>query len=326
MDHYDSPMRIWIDTDIGTDVDDALTLGYVLRHPGFELVGISTVFGDIPLRNRITRALLALGGADDVPVLGGLGVPRSERRKGIMLGHEGQGLLDDADPVLRLAEEQGGPARIEAIAAAIEQARPDAVLAIGPLTNLAALAEAGLTLPPLAIMGGKHGDVMLEDMVARIGEWNWFCDPDAARLVLDAVVGATAAPLLVPAEITFQTHLDDGDVDLLATDDELNQAVAVLCERWLDVQRDDWGRARPRIALHDPLTAAVLVDKELCRFEPMRLSAADDGSALDEPGTPNVELAVEVDAAAVRANIMGTLLGSTPGPDGLTWLGRSGNP
>ena len=40
-------MRIWIDTDLGTDVDDALTLAYVLRHPGFELVGVSTVFGEV---------------------------------------------------------------------------------------------------------------------------------------------------------------------------------------------------------------------------------------------------------------------------------------
>ena len=50
--------RIWIDTDIGTDVDDALTLAYVLRPPGFELVGVSTVFGDVALRSRIARALL----------------------------------------------------------------------------------------------------------------------------------------------------------------------------------------------------------------------------------------------------------------------------
>ncbi len=40
-------MRIWIDTDIGTDVDDALALAHVLRHPDLELVGVSTVFGDL---------------------------------------------------------------------------------------------------------------------------------------------------------------------------------------------------------------------------------------------------------------------------------------
>ena len=38
-----APMRIWIDTDIGSDVDDALALAYALRHPAFELAGVSTV-------------------------------------------------------------------------------------------------------------------------------------------------------------------------------------------------------------------------------------------------------------------------------------------
>ena len=63
-------MRIWLDNDIGTDVDDALALAYILRHPNIELVGISTVFGDIPLRGQIADdkldALLAvMDGAKD---------------------------------------------------------------------------------------------------------------------------------------------------------------------------------------------------------------------------------------------------------------------
>ena len=45
-------MRVWIDTDVGSDVDDALTIAYVLRHPDLELAGISTVFGDVELRPR----------------------------------------------------------------------------------------------------------------------------------------------------------------------------------------------------------------------------------------------------------------------------------
>ena len=58
-------MRIWIDTDLGSDVDDALTLAYVMRHPGFELVGVSTVFGDVALRSEIARSLLGEYGFSD---------------------------------------------------------------------------------------------------------------------------------------------------------------------------------------------------------------------------------------------------------------------
>ena len=56
-------MRLWIDTDVGSDVDDALAIAYALRHPALELVGVSTVFGDVALRGRIASRLLALGGS-----------------------------------------------------------------------------------------------------------------------------------------------------------------------------------------------------------------------------------------------------------------------
>ena len=60
--------RIWIDTDLGSDVDDALALAFALRHPKLELVGVSTVFGDVELRARMGEELLRLGGAEGVPV------------------------------------------------------------------------------------------------------------------------------------------------------------------------------------------------------------------------------------------------------------------
>ena len=68
-------MRIWIDTDIGSDVDDALALAYVVRHPELELAGVSTVFGDTPLRTRIASELLARTGDANAPVVTGLGLP-----------------------------------------------------------------------------------------------------------------------------------------------------------------------------------------------------------------------------------------------------------
>ena len=79
-----SPRKILLDTDIGSDVDDALTLAYVLRHAAFELVGISTVFGDVVLRDRIAQKLLEISGAAGVPLQTGLGVPLTPGRQGLM--------------------------------------------------------------------------------------------------------------------------------------------------------------------------------------------------------------------------------------------------
>ena len=299
-------MRIWIDTDIGSDVDDALTLGYVLRHAGFELVGVSTVFGDVELRSDITRALLEVAEEDDVPVLSGLGVPLTEGRAGVMFGHEGKGILEACSPRMRTEEENGGEARIERMAEALHRADPDVLLAIGPLSNLGALVKAGAELPPLAIMGGKFTDALLPGMIQGISEWNWFSDPVAAQAVLEAE--HDSLPRVVPAEVTFQTALEEGDVEKLSEGDALARQLATLCTHWLDFLRPHAGHGKPRVALHDPLTAAILVEDGLCNFTERRVRLDEKAAAKIEPGEPNLLAATDVDVKALRDHLMATWL------------------
>jgi purine nucleosidase len=299
-------VRIWIDTDIGSDVDDAVTLAYVIAHPGFELVGVSTVFGDVELRSRIAERLLEIAGID-VPVVTGLGVPITERRAGIMFGHEGRRLLDDPEPVLRSETETGGPERTAALGEAIATARPEVVLAIGPLTNIGALIDHGFDLPRLAVMGGKLTDVMLPGMVPHISEWNWWNDPVAVQKAIEHTW--PTPPLVVPIEVTITTQLFDGDVDLLAGGSPLNRAVADLCLEWLDFQGSVFGAENPRVALHDPLTAALLVKPGLCPVEPRSIAVDDSAVTTVGDGSPNVDAAIDVDATALRDHLMDTLLG-----------------
>ncbi len=306
-------MRIWLDTDIGSDVDDALALAYILRHPDLELIGISTVFGDVELRGRIAAALMEAAEADPVPILNGLGVPLSDRRNGIMFGHEGRGLLVEPEPTLRVREEPGGAARIEELAGALDDSNPDMVVAIGPMTNLGALADIGATLPPLAVMGGKLTDVMLPGMVAEISEWNWHCDPDAVAKTLR--VDHETNPLIVPAEVTFLTRLPDDDIARLADGDPLNRLLAALCREWLDAQRQLFNIDKPIVALHDPLTAAVLVEPALCGYADRRIEVDGAAVARDVDGPPNIRAAATVDTEAARANVMAVLTGSAD--DGL---------
>lgn len=301
-------MRIWIDTDVGSDVDDAIALAYVMRHAGFELCGVSTVFGDVPLRTQIARRLLDLGDHANIEVWPGLGVPLTPRRKGIMFGFEGHGIVEGANPIARVKTEDGGPERVAALARAIEAAAPDVLLAIGPLTNLGALIDHGVDLPPLAIMGGKLSDVLVDGMSPDIFEWNWFCDSDAARMVIEAP--HAELPLVVPGEVTFQTRLADGDIELLQAGDPLNQMVATLSQGWLDAQRDLWQRDKPRVALHDPLTAALLIEPTLCSVEDRRITFDAEGVSHVAPGDANAVAATTVDATATRDHLMATLLGS----------------
>ena len=47
--------KIWLDTDIGDDVDDAIALALVLSREDAELIGISTVYHQADLRARLAK-------------------------------------------------------------------------------------------------------------------------------------------------------------------------------------------------------------------------------------------------------------------------------
>lgn len=314
-------MRIWLDTDIGTDVDDALALAYILRHPDLDLVGVSTVFGDLTIRNAIVQRVIELArngtAAEPVPLVSGLTVPLTEGRHGLLFGHEGREILEDPTPILRIETEPGGAAgraaRVEELAAAIDAAGPDQIVAIGPLTNLGALAEAGFDLPPVTAMGGKFDLDKPSGLSDQRPEWNWYCDPVAVDHVL--ALGDRLEATVLPAEVTFQTGLDDAELDRLAAGDALNRTLAALSREWLRAQDEDHDFDDPRVILHDPLAAAVLVAPELCGWVDRRITVDDRGNATEHPSAVEGGSAVgavlrtanQVDAPAVSAELLRVL-------------------
>jgi inosine-uridine nucleoside N-ribohydrolase len=300
-------MRVWIDTDIGSDVDDALALGYALRHPDIEVVGVSTVFGDVALRTRIAAVLLERAGASQIPVITGLGAPLTPGRDGRMFGHEGIGLLDDPQPRMVTTSDDDPGARIDALAQAVEAARPDALVAIGPLTNVAALSDVGAPLPPLTVMGGKTTDILLPGMIPQVPEWNWYCDPVAVQRVLER---AQTPPRIVPAEVTFKTQLEREDIVELGGGDELAHTLSALCEVWLEALRDRLGSKHPRVALHDPLAVATLVAPEFCSFRECRVRIDGRGGTEHVAGGARIDVAGDVDNTALRAHLVATWLGA----------------
>ena len=62
--------KVLLDTDIGSDIDDAVALAYLLRQPACELLGITTVTGDAVGRARLAASLCDLAGLD-VPIYPG---------------------------------------------------------------------------------------------------------------------------------------------------------------------------------------------------------------------------------------------------------------
>lgn len=263
-----------LDTDIGTDVDDALALSYLLRASRAPAL-VTTVHGDSSLRADIARRLIELHGGPPIAVVAGATVPLESSPVADfhwpprLWGHEGVGLLAERRPP---APDQ--PAHDEDAAALallrLVRAHPRRVrlLCVGPLTNLArALAiEPRLAelLEALVIMGGL---IELGPFAAR--PWldtNLNADVGASRAVFAA---RWRALCLVPLDVTSGVSLGPGDVARMRTSKDplvgalvgqieaMPEAWAAFAERF-DLQ-EFFG---DRTYLHDPLAAHVAIDGE----------------------------------------------------------------
>ena len=92
---------VLLDTDIGTDIDDAFALALVMRSPELELLGVTTVSGNTEARARLAAKLLWESGFQFVPVAGlpdahGFRGPRADHRLdarpqiGVAADHRGE--------------------------------------------------------------------------------------------------------------------------------------------------------------------------------------------------------------------------------------------
>lgn len=247
-------MRLWIDTDVGTNPDDAIALLCAAAHPAVDLIGVSTVGADAAWRADVTRHLLP----EPVPIVA------------------------------------GAAAALQALPAAA----PDAVLAIGPLTNLATLVATGWRPAKLVVMGGLLQPLRHRGRLRQV-ESNFAADPAAAAVVLSEP-GAT----LVPLDVTAATALD------LLTVDALTQAVPALLptvEAWFTtLEKAGVPAGEQAVHLHDPAALLVAAGEPLARLEARQLQVDTHGRLLESAGAVH-DVAVGLDAGAVRSRVLDLL-------------------
>jgi purine nucleosidase len=299
---------ILLDTDIGTDVDDLLALSLILTSPELELVGVTTVYGDVALRARMVRRLLTLRNVAGMPLALGAARPLLGKRPVYWEGHEGKGLLTP--------EEEAAPLPVEHAVDLIVRtvmARPGEITlaAIGPLTNiaLAFLREPRLAqaLAGLLIMGGAVGGARALHLPWT--EHNFRCDPEAAHVVLSA----GAPTWIVPLDVTTQVRIRQGDVERLGSlGDPFHRAVADQVAGYPSfVKRGGW------TYLHDPLAVATAIDATLVSWQPVRAVIETAGehsagqllvSALSAGAAETARVALDVDVERSERFIVDRLM------------------
>ena len=243
--------------DCDTGIDDSLALAYLLASPEIVLTGIGTVSGNTTAAQaaRNTLGLLALAERDDIPVaIGRHDFLTHEYDGGAPHVHGDDGIGGIPLPEPRRAVEDGTAADL-LIRLSHAHAGSLQVLAVGPLTNLAAALAQDPTLPKrvsrVVLMGGA---ALVPGNITALAEANIGNDPEAAA----AVFAAAWPVVVVPLDVTMENVFEEPHRDRLASSGSpVARAVAEMLDFYMDFYRPTFGRRCS--ALHDPLAAAIAV-------------------------------------------------------------------
>ena len=272
-----------IDSDPG--IDDALAILLALRSSDARVEAVTTVAGNVAV-DRATanaRRILAVAAPDAPPPLAA-GAPAPLKRALVTAGHvHGQDGLGNLE---RFVEPDGRPRYPEPAHAIEMRSGPEVILdaadrwradltivALGPLTNLALalqqdprrLARAGR----IVVMGGAIG---VPGNVTSAAEFNFYVDPEAAAVVLDAGLPVE----LIPLDVTRRVVLAHA-----ALTDRLRRCSDLVARFILDFTLHGFAFGAERegggIVLHDPLAMAVALDPSLVTFEPTCVEVECEG-------------------------------------------------
>ena len=321
--------------DVDTGVDDLVALLYAAASPEVELIGATTVFGNVDVDRTARNTSIALErcGLGEVEVARGAAAPLegSWTPFPIVHGEEGLGAFVPSSAGRDLSSRDGSRLIVETA-----RARPGEVLlvAVGPLTNVALALELEPRLPALldgfVLMGGAYRE---GGNVAPRAEANVWMDPEAAARVFAAWSGAAAPqlPRCIGLDVTEQVPMSKSDLAEACRPapssplaELLTQAVTFYIDFHLAVGRTEGG------SMHDPLAVAAAIDPALCTWSETRVEVELEGrftrgetvtDLLGIRGTPwsdwdpdsNAVVASSVDAGRVRARIverLGSLVGS----------------
>ncbi|MEW6749656.1 MAG: nucleoside hydrolase [Candidatus Latescibacterota bacterium] len=241
--------KVLFDTDIGSDIDDAVCLAYLLVQPKCELLGITTVTGEPERRAMLASALCRVAGRQ-VPIYPGVASP--------LLVPQKQTEAQQACALERWDHQTEFPVgqAVEFMRQTI-RAHPGQVtlLAVGPLTNVGLLFAVDPQIPSLlrelVLMCG-----VFTTQLAGVGplEWNAIGDPHATAIVYR---GAAAVHRSIGLEVTCRVRMPAAQVRQ-AFRAPLLHPVLDFAEVWF--QRTD------QVTFHDPLAAVTLFDEGVCAF------------------------------------------------------------
>jgi purine nucleosidase len=252
-----------IDTDPGQD--DCVAILLALASPEFQVLGLTTVAGNVaaPLTARNALRICELARRRDVPVFAGCERPLVDQPYHAPEVH-GESGLDGAhlpEPKIKLQPQHAVDWLVETLMKRGD--RSTTIAAVAPLTNIAMALRrepriAG-KIAKLVIMGGS---LRAGGNMTPAAEFNIFVDPHAAAMVFDSGIEIA----LFPLDVTWKVRVRQEHVERLrATKSAAAHTVADLMDYYLGTEAMALGGRDAGAPLHDACTIAWLLEPKLFR-------------------------------------------------------------
>jgi inosine-uridine nucleoside N-ribohydrolase len=264
-------VRIIFDTDIGWMNDDCIALLMALHSPAFEVVGVTPVMGNYDLAFEVAAALrlLELTGHAEVPVCAGFDRPLLHERGSYadMMWGKWATFEKGFNLPAGLPTRSTDPRHAVDFIIETVRANPGAItiVAVGPLTNVAiAIRKApdivGLVKQAVVMGGGINLFPRGYGNSTPLAEFNFWVDPEAARIVMRSGMPMT----LVPINVCRRTHIPRVFVERLAHSTTAKRGVAELFrDNILPLFASDERHNHLSYGLYDSCTLAWLLKPEL---------------------------------------------------------------
>lgn len=277
--------------DVDTGVDDAIAIIMALQSPEIEIIGITTVSGNVTARAAALNTLgilRVMGKESKIPVLNGASRPLSKK---IVHAEEIHGKKGLGNITL-----QYNPALLQKrdvsdfICGTLANYRRGevALVATGPLTNVARviLEDPDIThsLSKICIMGGAYGLASkVYGNITRHAEFNFYCDPKAAQIVMSHASSGAISLNIVGLDLTDKyLRIDEEFISKLCNKkckkrkkghDGKSDKVPTVVKSLLHYPLTKFGK----FDLPDVFAVAMLERPDLFRFTRRKVDIMQDG-------------------------------------------------
>ncbi len=262
-----SPRKVIIDTDPGQD--DAIAILLALASPELEVLGITTVAGNVPLEltTRNAQLVCGLAGRDDVPIYAGCERPLLRRLVTAEAVHGKTGMdgPEWGEPTVPVQPEHAVDWLVATLLAADDG--EITLCPVGPLTNVAmAIVREPRVIPKVDRIITMGGAYFVGGNTTPAAEFNVYVDPHAADVVYRSGIPIVTMPL----DVTHRALMTDEWIDSMrALGGQLGTNVAAMLSFYERYDIERYGQHGG--PLHDPATIAYLVQPELYRGKPVHV-------------------------------------------------------